>query len=171
MTSPFGQPEPPGQYPPPGQPPPGGYPPPGQPPPGGYPPPGQYPPGQYGQYPQQGQYPQAGGYPGYSQVPPYGQPGQYSMYPQGAPTNGLAIASLVCSIAQIFLWLLAGIPAIILGAVALKQIKARGERGQGLAVAGLIIGCIGVTLGIVLIVLIIIGAHSAPANCQANGTC
>ncbi|MFC7676889.1 DUF4190 domain-containing protein [Mycolicibacterium sp. GCM10028919] len=120
-------PPPPGNYPPP---PPqgGGYPPPPQ--GGGYPPP-----------PQGGGYPpppQGGGYP-----PP---PGGFG----GAPTktNTLAIASLVCAV----LGLLCGIGSIlgiVLGVVALNQIKQTGEGGRGLAQAGIVVGAIFVVLGIV----------------------
>jgi hypothetical protein len=120
-------PPPPGNYPPP---PPqgGGYPPPPQ--GGGYPPP-----------PQGGGYPpppQGGGYP-----PP---PGGFG----GAPTktNTLAIASLVCAV----LGLLCGVGSIlgiVLGVVALNQIKQTGEGGRGLAQAGIVVGAIFVVLGIV----------------------
>jgi Domain of unknown function (DUF4190) len=163
MTSPFGQPEPPGQFSPPGQ----------SPPPQ-YPPAGQYPSDPYsgGGYQQYGQPQPYGQYPGYGPATPYGQPGPYPMYPPGAgPTNGLAVASLVLGIAQILLWLLTGIPAIILGLIALKQISARGESGKGMAITGLVLGCIGVGLSIIFIVFLIIGLHSAQANCSTNASC
>ncbi|MBL1075263.1 DUF4190 domain-containing protein [Nocardia sp. 2] len=75
------------------------------------------------------------------QQPPYGAPG-YPMppaYPMGAPqsqkTNGFAIASFVLS----FLTLCGAVLAIPFGVIALSQIKQRGERGKGLAIAGLVI--------------------------------
>lgn len=72
--------------------------------------------------------------------------------------NALAIASLCCGVAQVMLWPLATIPAVVLGHVARHQIRRTGEQGAGLALAGLILGWIGVgfavlaILGLVLIV-------------------
>ena len=68
---------------------------------------------------------------GYGQpVPPvgYGQPVQPG-------TNVLAIISLVISILGF------NVIAIILGAIGLSQIKRTGEKGRGLALAGIWIGC------------------------------
>lgn len=67
-------------------------------------------------------------------------------------TNGLAIASLACGIAQFAFGPLATIPAILFGHVALHQIKRTGEQGAGLALAGLILGWAAVILSILLIV-------------------
>ena len=55
-------------------------------------------------------------------------------------TNGLAIASLICSCAGLFF--LPAIPGIILGFVAHAQIKRSdgAQRGDGLAIAGIIVG-------------------------------
>lgn len=72
------------------------------------------------------------GYPAYS---PYGQ----------RPTNGLAIASLVCSIFATPL-------GVIFGHVALSQINRSREGGRGLAIAGLVIGYM-VTAFVVVMVL------------------
>ena len=70
-----------------------------------------------------------------------------------AKTNGLAIASLACGLAQFVFGPLATIPAIVLGHVARHQIRRTGEQGAGLALAGLILGWATVILGIVLIVV------------------
>ena len=69
-------------------------------------------------------------------------------------TNGLAVGALVCGIIPFF----GGIPAVILGHVARGQIKRTGERGDGVAIAGLVLGYLWVALW-VLIVLVGI-AHS-----------
>src|SRR4051794_33856270 len=78
---------------------------------------------------------------------PYGYPP-----PAGPETNGLAIASLTAGI----LWLgwLGSIAAVIFGHVALAQIKRSGgrETGQGLAVAGLVLGWFGV--GVLLLIVL-----------------
>src|SRR5262249_61785313 len=75
------------------------------------------------------------------------------------PKNkALAIGSLVWGGAQVMLWPLATIPAVVLGPVARHQIRRTGEQGAGLAMAGLVLGWIGVgfavlaILGLVLIV-------------------
>jgi hypothetical protein len=71
--------------------------------------------------------------------------------PPGAPphvvvqrTNGLAVASLVLGI----LWLcwIGSVLALIFGYVALGQIKSQHEAGRGLAIAGIVLGWIGVAM-------------------------
>jgi hypothetical protein len=139
-----------------------------------------------GQFPgDQGSFGQQGG--GFGQAAGYGQPGGYGQpagfqpggyqpagYGQGMPgysggpgypvakTNSLAIASLVCGIIQIaFVGILAAIPAIILGHIARRQIRQTGERGAGMAMAGLVLGYIGVALTVVgIIAIIAVAAHS-----------
>lgn len=76
----------------------------------------------------------------YGQPPPYGQPGYGQPYAQQpytpqAPTNTMAILSLV--FAFIF-----SPAAIVMGHVAKKQIRSTGESGEGLATAGLWLGYI-----------------------------
>lgn len=81
-----------------------------------------------------------------------------------ARTNGLAIASLACGIAQFAAGPLATIPAIVLGHMARSQIRRTGEQGAGLALAGLILGWGAVILGIVLTAValaIAAGMHGA----------
>ena len=63
--------------------------------------------------------------------------------PAGQKTNVLAIVSLVSSF-------FISIVGIITGHIALSQIKKTGEQGRGLAIAGLIIGYIGLVVGIIL---------------------
>ncbi len=66
-------------------------------------------------------------------------------------TNGLAIASLCCGVAQFAFGPLPTIPAIVLGHMARHQIKRTGEDGAGMALAGLLLGWSVLVLGIVLI--------------------
>jgi len=68
-----------------------------------------------------------------------------------APTNGLAIASLACGIAQFAFGPLPTIPAIVLGHMARHQIKRTGEQGAGMALAGLLLGWAVVALGVLAI--------------------
>jgi hypothetical protein len=80
--------------------------------------------------------------PAYGQ-PVYGQP----MYVQPTPTNGMAIAALVCSLAGLLIFISAPVGAI-LGHVARKQIRQTGEQGDGMALAGIIVGWILTGLGV-----------------------
>jgi hypothetical protein len=75
-----------------------------------------------------------------------------------APTNGLAIGSMVCGFAGIVTFGFAAIPAVILGHIARSQIKQTGEPGDGMAVTGLVLGYMGL-LGLLFMILIIAG-HS-----------
>lgn len=83
--------------------------------------------------------------PGYPPPPPV----------QASKTNGLAIASLVLGI--LWLYWIGSILAVIFGHVALGQIGRSGglQTGRGMAIAGLVLGWVGVG---VLILLIVIGA-------------
>ena len=73
--------------------------------------------------------------------------------PLVAKTNGLAIASLACGLAQFMFGPLATIPAIVFGHIARSQINHTGEQGAGLALAGLILGWAAVILAVVIIVI------------------
>jgi Domain of unknown function (DUF4190) len=68
-------------------------------------------------------------------------------------TNGLAIASLACGLAQFAFGPLATITAIVCDHMARSQIKRTGEQGAGLALAGLTPGRTAAILGILFIVL------------------
>ena len=64
--------------------------------------------------------------------------------------NGMAIASMVLGILWIY-WI-GTILALVFGYVALNQIKTRNENGRGMAIAGIVLGWVGVgTLVIVII--------------------
>jgi uncharacterized membrane protein len=54
--------------------------------------------------------------------------------------NSLAVASLICGVAEFPTLGLSALPAVILGNKARQQIRETGQRGEGLAVAGLILG-------------------------------
>lgn len=86
-------------------------------------------------------------------APAYGAPG-YGASGYGAPparrTNVLAIVSLIASIAgMVIVWFIGSVVGVICGHISLNQIKRTGEEGRGLAVAGLIIGYIGIALSII----------------------
>lgn len=111
-----------------------------------YPPP---PPGGYGYQPP----PTPDGY-GY---PPPG-PSPYGGYPQSRGTNGLAIASLVCALLG---WIcgIGPIVGLVLGIIALNQIKKTGQEGRGLALAGVIIS--GISIALIVIWFVFIGIMAA----------
>ncbi|SMX74130.1 DUF4190 domain-containing protein [Brevibacterium linens] len=68
----------------------------------------------------------------------YGNRAPVVVYQQVAPTNSSSIVALVLGlISFISSFFFLGIVAIIFGHIARSQIKARGERGNGMAVAGL----------------------------------
>jgi hypothetical protein len=125
--------------------------------------------GQFGQQPGQGQFGQGqfGQQPGWQQ-PPYGQPGPYGQagWPQltGRRTNSLAIAALCCAIGQVIAGPFAGIAAIVLGSISLKQIRLSGEDGRGLAITGLVLGIVGTLLVILVIVFALALFRGVAAN-------
>jgi hypothetical protein len=108
-------------------------PPPGYGPPPGYPPPGYGPPAGYP--------PQGYGPPGYP--PAFFRP----------PTNTMAILALV------FAFVFAPV-GIVLGVMARKQISQTHEEGDGLALAGIIVGSIATGIWVLLIVFWIIAFAS-----------
>lgn len=144
-----------------------GYPPP-PPPQGSYPPPPAYPPPPQGGYPPPGAYPPPppGSYPppnlgqGYPPPPSYGAPSPYGAPGYGTPgygggygmqpdkTNGLAIGSLVASAVGVLCGV-GSLVGIVLGIVALNQIKTSGEGGRGLAIAGIAVGAATLVLNII----------------------
>lgn len=114
-----------------------------------------YSPGYVAAFQQSGGYRQSGYQPGVPAWPAGGYP--------GPKTNGLAIAALICGVAQFLgFWLLGTIPAIVLGHMARNQIRQRNEQGAGLALAGLILGYVGIALTVIVVIIIIIAANSAP---------
>lgn len=143
-------------------------------------PPPQYPPNQYPgpeyanpgypgtqqpgpQYPNHypgANYPGTQPYPG-GGYPVYGTP--YPVYPQNAGTNGLATGSLIASCIGVVSCGLGSIVGVVLGIVALRQIRETGQPGRGLAIAG-------VAIGALMIVLIVGYFIAAVMFAAASGT-
>lgn len=76
-----------------------------------------------------------------------------------APTNPLAIWSLVLGLlSYVCLGLLAAVPAVILGHMALGQIRRSGDEqgGKGLAVVGLVLGYANIVLTVLGIVFLVL---------------
>ncbi len=104
----------------------------------------------------------AGGY----QAPPgpgYWQQPQRPVYAPAAKTNVLAIVSLVAGILWFF-WI-GSFVALICGLVALGQTKARNENGRGIAIAGIVLGAVGVvTLALIVILGLAVAHNSSVQN-------
>ncbi|MBF6328486.1 DUF4190 domain-containing protein [Nocardia transvalensis] len=112
-------------------------------------------------------------YPGYPQPPaqPYGQPAypypgatpyQPYGYPQQQGTNGLAIGALIAAVAGFFTCGAGMVVALILGPIALNQIKQTGQDGRGMALAGIWISAIAIGLSILwFIVMLAIGTTTS----------
>jgi Domain of unknown function (DUF4190) len=93
---------------------------------------------------------------------PAGQP--YYGGPTAPPrnTNGLAIAAMVLGI--IWVYWVGSILALIFGYVARKQIREKNQNGDGMAIAGIVLGWIGVGTLVLVIVIAIAGASSGPSS-------
>ncbi|HWS92230.1 MAG TPA: DUF4190 domain-containing protein [Mycobacterium sp.] len=99
--------------------------------------------------------------PSYPPPPPggygYPPPGPGYPPPRRGGTNGMAVASLVCSLFG-WLCLIGPILGLIFGFIALNQIKQTGQGGRGMALAGIIIG------GILAAIIIGLGTLRAAAR-------
>ena len=97
--------------------------------------------------------------------PPYGAyPPPYDPYgySRPRPTNGMAIASLICA----FVFAPLG---IIFGHISLSQIKRTGEEGHGLAVAGLVISYV-ITVGTIIVMAAVVWFTIAVARHLDDGS-
>ncbi|SDQ17092.1 DUF4190 domain-containing protein [Microbacterium sp. cf332] len=101
-------------------------------------------------------------------APPYATPPQQGYQPAAYPppaygygggfpqqkTNTLSIVSMIASIVG-FIWILpviGSIAGVVMGHISLSQIKRTGEKGRGMALAGLIVGYAGLALAIIGII-------------------
>jgi hypothetical protein len=81
-------------------------------------------------------------------------PGGVATYPPSSPTNGFAITALVSSFVVAPL-------GIIFGYLALNQIRRSGEQGRGLAIGGLVVGCVMTVVSAISVVTFFGLFHSA----------
>ncbi|MCW1883721.1 GYF domain-containing protein [Luteolibacter flavescens] len=95
-------------------------------------------------------------------------PGAYvpGYYPPVAPSNGLAIASMVCGIVGIITCYFAGLlglPAVICGHMAISQINNSSVPmgGRGMAIAGLVLGYLGIVMSVGFISFFVFAISSA----------
>ena len=118
---------------------------------------------------------QSQGYHGSWSAPP-AQPGPYG---QGAPygwpmapqtsSNGLAIASMVLGIMWIY-WI-GSLLAVVFGHVSLHQLKRNPyQTGRGMAIAGLVLGYVGLALlAVVVVAMIAVGSGTGPGVDDVGG--
>lgn len=93
---------------------------------------------------------------------PYPSPAPYQVapayyQPASATTNGLAIGALILSL------FLISLPAVILGHISRGQIRRSGQRGDGIAIAGLVFGYLGMALWILIVVVGMVSAAHGTA--------
>ena len=99
-------------------------------------------------------------------------PYQGGYYPVVAnPTSGLAIGALICGIAEIFTLGFAAIPAVILGHLARQNIRRTGERGDGMAIAGLVLGYLGIGIWTLIIIALALAPQSVISRRVTSGGC
>ena len=78
------------------------------------------------------------------------------VYQPPVSTNSLARASLVLGVAEFFTMGLTAIPAIICGHMAKREMRQTGQRGDGLATSGLVLGYMAVIFWGILVALTIV---------------
>jgi hypothetical protein len=119
--------------------------------------------GHWGPSPPPPPYPGHWGAPGPYGPSPYpgGYGSSYGGWGQPTHTNGLAIASMVCGI--IWVYWLGSILALVFGYVAKSQIdKSHGtQTGRGMAVAGIVLGWVGVGFLVLFVLLAILGSATS----------
>jgi hypothetical protein len=111
--------------------------------------------------------PAAVGEPYGGQTPPQSYVAYAPYLVPGKKTNGLAIASLVCACVGIpfFVFVVPAVFGVIFGLVGRSQIRrsAGTQGGDGLALAGIIVGFAGITFFIILIVVSVANSNSSGA--------
>jgi len=94
---------------------------------------------------------------------PYGYPA--AAYGTRAPFDGFAIAALVCAVGGFFLIPVIGsILGVIFGIIALQRLRLQGTRGKEMAIAGIIVGALGILLTIAGIVLLFAIVNNPTSN-------
>ncbi len=104
-------------------------------------------------------------------MPPYAVgPGGQGLAGQVRGTNGLAVAALCCGLAAAVP--VAGVIAIVLCVVALHQVRevpGSGQRGRGMAIAGLVLGALGTLVWVALLTVGVISAVTSEPERDSAG--
>jgi len=92
-------------------------------------------------------------------LPPGGSVAPRPGYVPSAGNNQMAVWSLVCGCVGVLCCQPVSVAALIMGIVALGQLKANPqEEGRGMAIAGIVLGCLGLVGGIVLLLVMVLGS-------------
>jgi len=88
--------------------------------------------------------------------------------PMMSETSGLAIGSLICGI--LFFLFPSAIAAIVMGHISRAEIRRGAGRktGAGMALAGLVLGYVGISVAILLLIAAIVIPNLSRSNMQAN---
>ncbi len=78
--------------------------------------------------------------------------------PVSTSTNSLARASMILGVAEFFSMGLTAVPAVICGHIAKREMRETGQRGDGMATAGLVLGYMAIVFWGIVIILSILGA-------------
>jgi hypothetical protein len=92
--------------------------------------------------------PQPGALPSYGGYPPH--------YVVRRPMNNMALAALIVGLVSLFSCPLIGAVAVYLGNRARAEIRSSGEEGDGLALAGLIVGWVAVGLSVLMVLFFVV---------------
>ncbi|MEV6106299.1 DUF1707 and DUF4190 domain-containing protein [Streptomyces sp. NPDC051940] len=77
------------------------------------------------------------------------------------PNNSTATAAFACGIGTLFTGGLTGIPAVILGHKARAEIRRTRERGDGLALTGLVMGWLAVASWAIVILVVVVAVAAS----------
>jgi len=91
------------------------------------------------------------------------------VYQPPMSTNSLARASLILGVAEFFSMGLTAIPAVICGHLAKSEMRQTGQRGDGMATAGLVLGYMAIIFWGIVVVLAILGAAISVAGGGGGG--
>jgi hypothetical protein len=83
--------------------------------------------------------------------------------PPPPATNGKAVGAMVCGVLTVVTAGLSGVPAVLLGHAARAEMRRSGERGEGLAMTGLVLGWVSIA-GWAFIVTVLIAAGLASSG-------
>lgn len=89
-------------------------------------------------------------------------PPQSVIYAPQTKTNGFAIASMVLGI--VWLWWFGSVLALVFGYIGKSQIDRSGgrETGRGMAIAGIVLGYVGLAVLVVVVILGLAGVFDEP---------
>jgi len=92
------------------------------------------------------------------------------VYQPPTSTNSLARASVILGVAEFFSMGLTAVPAVICGHVAKREMRETGQRGDGLATAGLVLGYMAIICwGIIIVMMVLTAAIQASGGPAPGG--